>query len=419
VPEIDWGRWLRPCDRIVASHMSAEPAALLASLAASTALPQPLHVLLGVPYTEAAAGLPPFCELTTFGGMGSAGTIARRRPIAVSPIPYSRCERLYEVGAWSCDVALVSLARSPDGRLFLGPSHGPVLAAARRARHVIAQVSANAPCLPGAEWPQEVPLAHCLDADAGPCVVADLEAGAVENAIAARVADLVEDGACLQVGIGALPSAMLAALSGHRHLGIHTGILTDALHRLVTSGVADGSRKTVDAGVAVTGSVSGTPGLYAALRAAPGPVVLRNPSRTHDAALMAEIDNLVCLNSAIEVDLLGNVNAEAVVDAQGRWRWVGGVGGLPDFVRGARASRGGRLVVALPSRTPRGQPRIVARLSGPCTVPAWDADVVVTEHGVAHLRDLPLGERVRRMLTIAHPDDAEALHASAWALGLG
>lgn len=417
--EIEWGRWLRPGDRIVASHMSAEPAVLLASLAASDVLPEQLHVLLGVPFTEAAAALPADCEVTTFGGMGSAAAIARQRPVAISPLPYSRCERVYDDESWHCDVALVSLLRRADGRLFVGPSHGPVLAAAKRARHVIAQVSANGPCVPGAEWPQDIPLAQCIETGAGPCALADAEPGAAENAIAARVAGLVDDGACLQVGIGALPSAMLAALSGHRHLGIHTGMLTDALYSLVASGVADGSRKSVDAGVAVTGSMCGTAGLYAALQAAPDAFELRRPSRTHDSAVLAEIDDLVCLNSAVEIDLLGNVNAEAVVDAQGRWRWVGGVGGLPDFVRGARASRRGRLVVALPARTPRGQTRIVARLSGPCTVPAWGADVVVTEHGVAHLRDASLGERVRRMEALAHPHDVEPLRNAARALGLG
>lgn len=417
--DIDWPRWLRPGDRLVASHMSAEPAALLASMAAFTAVPQPLHLMLGVPFTDAAAALPDGCELTTYGGMGSAAAMAGLRPVRISPQPYGRSARVYEDGTWHCDVALVSLGRGLDGRLYLGPSHGAAMAAARRARHVIAQVSDRVPFLPGAEWPPDLRLAAVLETGAGPpALEVEHAPDEVEIAIGARVAGCVPEGACLQVGIGTLPSALLQALGHHRHLGVHTGMLTDALHRLVRSGVADGSRKTADRGIAVTGSLYGTRGLYEAVSRDPGPLALRPPGQTHDLAAIARIDDMACLNSALEVDLLGNVNAEAVVDEQGRWRYVGGVGGLPDFVRGAIASGRGQSVIALASRTARGRPRIVARLAGPCTVAASDADVVVTEHGVARLRDLPLHERVRRMVSLADPQDREALEQDARRMGL-
>lgn len=418
MPEIDWGHWLRAGDRLVASHMSAEPSALLASLAAHGDLPRPLHLLLGVPFTETAAALPPACEITTFGGMGSGAALAAKRSVAVSPLVYSRCEQVFDEGAWACDVALVSLARDARGRLFLGPSHGPVLAAARRARHVIAQVSACLPALPGAEWPADLPLAATLEVDDPACATPQAAPGPVEAAIGLQVAALVPDGACLQVGIGALPSALLQALGGHRHLGVHTGMLGDALHALVGAGVVDGSRKPVDAGVAVAGAVCGTPALFDAVRRDPGPIVLRRPRETHAAEAIARLDDLVCVNSAIEVDLLGNVNAEAVPGAQGRWRFVGGVGGLPDFVRGARAARRGRSVIALPARSPGGQARVVARLNGPCTLAACDADTVVTEQGVAHLRDAPLAARAQRMIAIAHEHDRDTLQAAARSLGL-
>ena len=418
MPDIDWPRWLRPGDRLVTSHMAAEPALLLESMAACDALPEPLQLMLGVPFTQAAAALPPGCELTSYGGMGSAAAIAKRRPVRIMPQPYSRSAQVYEEGLSLCDVALVSLGRAPDGRLFLGPSHGAVMAAARRARHVIAQVSERVPCLPGAEWPEDLVPDAVLETDAGPPTLEDSAPGEVEAAIARNVAAIVPHGACLQVGIGALPSALLQALAGHRNLGVHTGMLTDALHQLVLAGVADGSRKPVDRGLAVTGSACGTASLYRALLQDPGPVTLRVPGETHGVAAIARIDDMACLNSAIEVDLLGNVNAEAVVDAQGRWRYVGGVGGLPDFVRGALAARRGQSVIALASRTARGQPRIVARLSGPCTVAAADADAVVTEHGVARLRDATLDERVGRMLVLADPKDRDALAKAARGMGL-
>lgn len=415
--EIAWSRWLKPADHLVCSHMSAEPAALLASLAACTDLPQPLHLMLGVPFTMAAAGLPAGCELTTYGGMGSAGAIAQQRPVRLSPLPYGRAEAVYESGTWRCDIALVALGRAPHGRLFLAPSHGAVLAAARRARHVIAQVSPNVPCIPGAEWPEDLAIAALLETDAAPHGLEEPAPGGTEQRIAGHLAALVPDGACLQVGIGSLPSAVLAALASHRHLGIHSGMLTDALWRLVTAGAADHSRKGRDAGRAVTGAVCGGAALYAALDGH-ADVALRPPGYTHDPRVIAAQPDMFCLNSALEVDLLGNINAEAIALPDGRWRFVGGVGGLPDFVRAAMLAPRGQAVVALGSRTPRGQSRIVARLSGPCTIAASDADIVATEHGVARLRETSLDERVRRMLAIAHPEDRDALAAQARGLGL-
>jgi acyl-CoA hydrolase len=397
--------------------MSAEPVALLASLAACAELPQPLHLMLGVPFSQAAAGLPAHCELTTYGAMGSAGAIAQRRPVRFSPLPYGRAAAVYEEGRWRCDVALVALARSPQGRLFLGPSHGAVLAAARRARHVIAQVSPNVPCVPGAEWPEDLPIAALLETDDGPPSLQDSAPGDSERAIARHVGALVPDGACLQVGIGSLPSAVLEELAARRHLGIHTGMLTAALWRLVTAGAVDHSRKGLDAGAAVTGSICGTDALYAAVDRHAG-VQLRTPGYTHDPRVIAAQPDMFCLNSALEVDLLGNVNAETISLPDGRWRFVGGVGGLPDFVRAAVQAPRGQAVMALGARTPRGQPRIVARLSGPCTVAASDADLVATEHGVARLREATLDERVRRMIGIAHPEDRDGLAVQARGLGL-
>lgn len=413
----NWSRWLRAGDHLVCSHMSAEPVALLASLAACPDLPQPLHLMLGVPFSPAAADLPAGCELTTYGGMGSAGAIAARRPVHFSPLPYGRALAVYDSGAWPCDVALVALARAHDGRLFLGPAHGAVLAAARRARHVIAQVSPRVPCMPGTEWPADIPIDAMLETNDGPPELEESPPGAAERAIARHVTALVPEGACLQVGIGSLPSAVLDGLASHRHLGIHTGMLTEGLWRLVTAGAADHSRKGLDAGVAVTGSVCGTSAFYAALDGERG-IVLREPSFTHAARVIAAQPDMFCLNSALEVDLLGNMNAEAVVQPDGRWRFVGGVGGLPDFVRAAVQAPRGQAVVALAARTPRGRPRIVARLSGPCTIAAYDADIVATEHGIARLREASLDERVRRMLAIAHPEDREDLAAQARGMGL-
>ena len=421
---MDWARWLQAGYHLVCSHMSSEPVALLQSLAqsltesqASSAPPLPLHLMLGVPFSDAAQALPSDCEITVYGGMGSASRLAQARPVHLSPLRYSLCAQVYQQGLWPVDVVLVSLARNAEGHLYLGASHGPALAAARRARHVIAEVNAQSPCVSGARWPDDIPLAAVLEVDHEPAPVRQSAPSVVEQAIAGHVAALVPDGACLQVGIGALPSAMLAALSSHRHLGVHSGMYTDDLQALVDAGAVDHSRKTRDPGVAVVGCVVGSRSLYRSVHQHSA-VCLRSPDLTHDAAFIAGIDDFFSLNSAIEVDLLGNVNAEAVLGQDARWRHVGGVGGLPDFVRAAQCAKRGQSVMALPSRSAGQQPRIVARLSGPCTVVASDADLICTEYGVARLRHASLDQRVRSMLAIAHPQDRDALAMAAHGLGL-
>ncbi|MES2531392.1 MAG: acetyl-CoA hydrolase/transferase C-terminal domain-containing protein [Pseudomonadota bacterium] len=420
---VDWPALLRPHDRLVCSHMTSEPVALLRSLCAA-APAVPLSLMLGVPFTLAAAEAPAHVSLSSFGAMGSAAAIGRGRALQIGMAPYGRCAEPFEQPAVACDVALVSLAQAPDGRLMLGASHGYIVEAARQARHVVAEINAQAPCVPGAAWPEDIPLGTAVATDYPLAQAAPVRGDAVDLLIARHVAALVPDGACLQVGLGAMPSAVLAALSAHRHLGVHSGMLTDALHDLIVSGAIDHSRKPVGSRHAVVGSVYGHAALYRFSHLNPD-VSLREPRYTHGAAVIASLPDFVAINGAIEVDLLGQVNAEAVPDdADGLHhglRYVGGIGGLNDFVRGARAAPRGRSIIALPSRTrpgAAGRARIVASLSGPATVAAMDADIVVTEHGVAHLRDADLGDRVRRMLAIADPSDREALERTAHARGL-
>lgn len=304
--------------------------------------------------------------------------------------------------------------------MFLGASQGYIVDAARRARRVVAEINAQAPCVFGAPWPADIVLDAVVEVDYPVAHASDTVPGDAEVRIAAQVAGLVPDGACLQVGIGSLPSAMLAALADHRHLGIHSGMLTDAMHRLVLSGAIDHSRKPAGSRRTVTGCVYGSEALYRHVHLNPG-VELRSPDDTHSAAAIARLPDFAALNSAIEVDLLGRMNSESVRGADGTVRHVGGVGGLNDFLRAARHAPRGQAVIALPARTAagaKGRARIVAQLSGPATVAAEDADVVVTEHGIARLRDAAGDVRVRSMLAIAAPEDRDALAAFARESGL-
>lgn len=396
--------------------MSSEPVALLQSLAQSSEVP-PLNIMLGVPFSDAALDLPFNFKLTTYGGMGSAAKLSQKRPVHLSPLRYSLCEQVYRQGVWPVDVVLVSLARDTDGSLYLGASHGPALTAARQARYVIAEINNQAPCLNGARWPDDIALSAVLESDHLPAPLREIEPTDAEKAIARHVAALVPDGACLQVGIGSLPSAMMAALSSHRFLGIHTGMYTDALQSLVDAGAVDNSRKTMNPGMTIVGSVVGSNALYRKVNKHADLSMLA-PDYTHDGAVIAGIDDFFSLNSAIEVDLLGNVNAESVHTKDGRWRHVGGIGGMPDFVRAAQYANRGQAVIALTSRSAQQHPRIVVRLNGPCTVAASDADLICSEFGVARLRHATLDQRVRSMLAIAHPADRDMLNAAAHGLGL-
>lgn len=418
---LDWERVVRPGDHVVCSHMTAEPIALLRGLARSMAQSADsrsrLDIFLGVPFSDAAAAFPSTTEFGTFGGMGAAGMLARTHVTHVSLAHYRQCGEAFTSGAATADVVLVSLARSSDGALTLGAAHGYILEAARKARAVVAEINAQAPAVPGAPWPTDIPIDVAVEVSYPLAAAPAAHSSGAELAIAALVAPLVVDGSCLQVGIGAMPSAVLAALQHHRALGLHSGMLTSAVWRLIELGVIDNSRKSSGAGVSTIGCVYGGAALYAATH---GQVALRlrEPGHTHAPEIIARIDDFVALNSAIEVDLFGQMNAETVPAADGRLRYVGGVGGLNDFVRGSRFAKRGQAVTALPSRHPNGRSRIVARLSGPATVAASDADLIVTEHGVARLRDMPLDQRARRIIGVADPIDREELTRSARSMGL-
>lgn len=422
-----WDDLVEPDDRVIASHMTAEPGVLLRSLAAASPHGGRFGVFLGVPMTRTAAAFAPSVMLTTFGGIAAASAIARTRPLRMLSTAYGVVEELFAKGYEPADVVLVGLARDARGCLMLGASHGHAIAAARRARTIVAEVNVQAPAVPGAPWPDDLPIDWIVEVDE-PLPVADAaRSSSIEAAIAERVASLVTDGACLQLGIGGLPSAVLARLGDHRGLGIHSGMLTRPLHDLVERGVVDNASKAVDAGTSVTGCVYGDAALYRAVDGAQH-VRLEAPRYTHAPGVIAQLARFTAINSAIEVDLLGQINAEAVTAPDGSRRWVGGAGGLNDFMRAARRATEGRAIVALPSRQvlrsptdagePAAAPRIVGILSGPATVAAADADVFVTEHGIAHVRETSLDERARRMIAIAHPDDRDALTRQARASGL-
>jgi acyl-CoA hydrolase len=230
-----------------------------------------------------------------------------------------------------------------------------------------------------------------------------------EQKIGQNVASLVEDGATLQVGIGAIPDAVLRAIGGHKHLGIHTEMWSDGMLPLLESGVVDNSRKRIHMGKSVSSFVMGTRRLYDFIHDNPA-VVQLDVAYVNQVAVAARNPRLTAINSAVEVDLTGQVCADSVGT-----RIISGVGGQMDFIRAASLSEGGKPIIALTSRSARGECRIVPTLQSGAGVVTTRAHVhwIVTEHGVADLYGKTLGERAQALIAIAHPDNREALQA-AW-----
>jgi acyl-CoA hydrolase len=271
---------------------------------------------------------------------------------------------------------------------------------------VVAEINPQVPWTHGAEVPADFPLHLCVQAahpplDIGPSPLTD-----TERRIGEHVAGLVARGAVLQFGVGAVPDAILAGLTQHRDLGIHSGLITERALDLIEGGAVTNALKPFDRGVSVANLLFATARLRAyahdnpAIRVAP-------PSYTHGQPVLRRIKAFTAINSAVEVDLTGALNSETVDG-----NYIGAIGGLPDFVAGANAAEQGRAIIALPSTTRSGQSRIVAKVAT-VSVPAQAADAIVTEWGVAELPGCDLAERARRMIAIAAPQFRDALlHAS-------
>ncbi len=229
-----------------------------------------------------------------------------------------------------------------------------------------------------------------------------------DDAIGAIIAGLVEDGACLQMGIGALPDAVCAALQGHRNLGVHTEMMTNGLARLIRAGVVDNSRKQIDTGKSVFTFALGDRALYDFLD--DNPLIEAHPvNHVNDPCVIARNDKVLSVNATLQMDLHGACNSEHV-----NGRQYSASGGQLDFVRGAFASRGGRSIIACHSTAAKGTvSRIVPTLTGPVTTPRNDTHIVVTEYGWADMKGKSVSERAAALIGLAHPDFREDLSRAA------
>ena len=326
------------------------------------------------------------------------------------PVHLGETPRLYRSGAVKLGAALVNVSLpDAEGRVSLGTSVDCSFAAIQTAELVIGVVNPNVPFAYGDLVPLES-FDYLVEDDAPLVTAAFAEPTPTEMEIGKNCAALVEDGDCLQMGIGALPNALASQLSGHKNLGLHTEMFADGLLRLIKKGVINGSCKAIDKGKIVASFLLGSNEVYSFIDHNPD-VLMRDIKYVNDPFVIRQNPHMKAINSATEVDITGQISADSIGT-----RIFSGTGGQVEFVRGASMSEGGKSITAFASRTNKGKNKIVATLNPGAGVvtPRADAHWIVTEYGAVDLYGKSLQERARLMISIAHPDDREALDRAAF-----
>ena len=327
------------------------------------------------------------------------------------PIFLSETQKLYRSGAVPCNVAMIQVSR-PDkhGYVSLGTSVDATLAAVECADHVIAVVNKYVPRSFGDAMIHSSRINYFVEDDQ-PLEEAHFSTpNEVETKIGNLCAELVEDGATLQMGIGAIPNAVLAQLGNHKNLGVHTEMFADGVLPLVEKGVINGAAKNIDKGKMVSTFLMGSQKVYDFIDDNPG-VLMMDVGYTNDPFVIAKNDRVTAINSALQVDITGQVCA----DSLGR-KFYSGVGGQIDFIYGASLSKGGKAIIAMPSITNKGVSKISDVLTEGAGVVTTRNHIhwFVTENGAVDLYGKSLQERARLIISVAHPSAQEALDEAAF-----
>lgn len=395
----------RPGQTIYVPGASSESLALTAALAREPKRMARVHVvsclLPGFNSFDYAA-LAPDASLTVFFRLAALDASFKAGRVRLLPLAYSQIAAY--LGARTYDVAIAHTS-PPDsaGRCSLSICADFTPITWTRAKTRVLVVNPRLPAVKNGPFVNVADADILVEAEAAPIVAASTPPSAEIEAIAARVAKLVPDGAIVQTGIGGAPSAIWAHLSNHRDLTLHSGMVGDGVTGLHEAGVLAAN------GAHCIGSALGDEALYKYL-AAQDWLRFASVAETHDVGALARREKFTAINSALEVDLFGQANLE--------WQGgqaISGVGGAPDFARAAMLSPGGRSIIALPSTAKGGAiSRIVPRINAPTvSLPRNFIDTVVTEHGVAELRDKSVSERADALIQIAAPERREEL-AAAW-----
>nr|WP_297615462.1 acetyl-CoA hydrolase/transferase C-terminal domain-containing protein [Nocardia sp.] len=390
------------------NQAAAEPTPLVNALVDQLPEIGPVAAFVGLTWNHAVTREPP-SQLTvvSYGGLGDLARLSKRGRLDVVPCHYSALPTLFAEGALPCDVGLLQVAPpDADGNCSLGIGVDYVADAITHTPVLIAEINRQMPVTRGAPTIPLGRFAAVIETDRPLLIAPEREPDEAEGRIARHIASLIADGDTIQIGVGTLPAAVLRALEGHEDLGMHSGMISDDVLRLIDNGVLTGARKEIDAGKVVTGTAIGTTKLYE--RVGSLPVEFRPASYTHDPAVLAQLQSFVSINSSIEIDLTGQVGAERRGDV-----YLGAVGGQTDFSRAA-ALTGARSIIAMRATT-RGTSTIKAALEfGSVTTARTDVDFVVTEYGIAQLRGRDLAQRARQMIEVAAPEHREQLERTLY-----
>lgn len=404
---------IRSDQRVFVHGASATPRALLEALvedAQRLRNVELVHLHTVGPATYAEERFRENFRLSPFFVGANLRAAAKSGRIDYLPCLLSEIPQLLKSGRLPIDVALIHVS-PPDRHGFctLGTSVDIARAAVDTAKIVIAQINRQMPKIHGDGFIHVDRISSAIEIDEALPEEPVHSATGAELTIANHVASLVEDGSTLQTGIGAIPAATLGALKQHRRLGIHTETWTDAALELILCGAVDNSEKRVHRGCTVSGFLTGSKALYDFVDDNPS-VIQLDVGYVNNPATIARNPKVVAINSAVEVDLTGQICADSIGT-----RMISGAGGQMDFIRGASLSEGGKPIIALTSRTKTGASRIVPTLKTGAGVVTTRAHVhcVVTEFGIADLYGKTLSQRAKLLTRIAHPEDRVGLER-AW-----
>ena len=396
-------------DRVVVDHACGEPSALLAAMTQNAEAYTDVEIVHMVAMGKALYAQPGmekhFRHNSIFVGAATRDAIASGRG-DFTPCYFSEIPKMFTT-TLPVDVALIMVSPpDEDGNFSLGVSVDYTMAAVKTAKLVIAQVNEQMPFTLGNSLVTVDDIDIFVPYNDTVIELSPPKIGEVEEAIGSNCASLVQDGDTLQLGIGAIPDAVLLFLKHKKDLGIHSEMFSDGVVELVKEGVITNAKKTLHPGKFIATFLMGTRALYDFADHNPD-VEMHPVEYVNHPAVIALNDNMVSINSCTQVDLMGQVAAEMI-----GYKQISGVGGQVDFVRGAALSKNGRSIIAMPSTAAKGTvSRIVALLDegAAVTTSRNDVDYVVTEFGIAHLRGRTLRERARSLIAIAHPDFQESL----------
>jgi acyl-CoA hydrolase len=399
---VDIARFVAPGTRLWWSQGAAEPVPLVDAFFDQASAIGAVQAFVGLAIRRWPIDDAPEASFLSYGALGELRSVSAASRLDVLPVNFSTLPRLFASGALPTDVALIQVSPpDADGLCSLGVGVDYAADALVHTRVVLAEVNAQLPRTVGGPRLPLDRFAAVVHTDRELLALPERPADEIDTAIAAHVAALIEDRDTLQLGVGSLPAAVLRALGGHQDLGIHSGLISGGVLGLVDKGVITGAYKEVDPGLVVTGSAVGELSTYQRISGLAAR--FRPVSYTHAPATLAQLGRLVSINSAIEVDLTGQIGAELRGDT-----YVGGIGGQVDFAHAAAVS--GRRSIFTVRSTSRGASAITPLLSGGLvTTGRADVDAVVTEHGVAHLRGATMAQRAVRLIEIAAPEHREAL----------